>query len=145
MRNGKSTPPWLPVGFVSALLATVLVAVTSVGASLFLVTAREVATRTYYGFPLPWLVEQEPNQAVATLCPGTVYEFSIVSLAFDLAIWFAASFIIVNRLYRRGTKPRPPEPRCSHCGYSLIGLVTGRCPECGTRFDAERQHGDEHA
>ncbi len=26
---------------------------------------------------------------------------------------------------------------CEQCGYSLIGLVEARCPECGTPFDAE--------
>ena len=27
---------------------------------------------------------------------------------------------------------------CPQCGYSLRGLASNRCPECGTRFDVER-------
>lgn len=26
---------------------------------------------------------------------------------------------------------------CGHCGYDLRGNQSGRCPECGTRFDSE--------
>ena len=28
----------------------------------------------------------------------------------------------------------PPPPTCEHCGYILIGNVSGTCPECGTDF-----------
>lgn len=27
------------------------------------------------------------------------------------------------------------EPRCTECDYLLIGNLSGRCPECGIRFD----------
>ena len=34
-------------------------------------------------------------------------------------------------------KPKTPDPdRCASCGYSLLGLPSDRCPECGARFDA---------
>lgn len=29
-------------------------------------------------------------------------------------------------------------PRCQHCGYLLIGLSSGRCPECGRVLEADR-------
>ena len=28
-------------------------------------------------------------------------------------------------------------PRCANCGYSLIGLTSNRCPECGGEFGGE--------
>jgi hypothetical protein len=30
-------------------------------------------------------------------------------------------------------------PRCRQCGYLLIGLSSGRCPECGTAIEHSRQ------
>ncbi len=42
---------------------------------------------------------------------------------------------IVGRITRR----REPEPhKCAGCGYDLRGsLESGRCPECGSAFDAD--------
>ena len=39
-------------------------------------------------------------------------------------------------LSRRG---KGNEDCCEKCGYSLYGLRTPRCPECGTSFDPRRQ------
>jgi hypothetical protein len=36
-------------------------------------------------------------------------------------------------------------PQCSNCGYSLIGLTSNRCPECGQTFPEELVTGDEPA
>lgn len=30
------------------------------------------------------------------------------------------------------------DPRCHHCGYSLVGLDGSRCPECGNENPGER-------
>jgi len=32
-------------------------------------------------------------------------------------------------------KTAAPDRHCPMCGYNLRGLVTSRCPECGSRFD----------
>jgi len=39
-------------------------------------------------------------------------------------------------------------PACRKCGYPLDGLLTHRCPECGTSFGADGApagHGDDSA
>ncbi len=56
--------------------------------------------------------------------------------------WIAACFLAWNlpllvlpvRMLIRHCLRRPDkafEPLCSRCGYSLIGIPSGRCPECG--------------
>ena len=32
-------------------------------------------------------------------------------------------------------RPRVNSPRCPKCDYSLIGNVSGRCPECGRKIE----------
>lgn len=39
----------------------------------------------------------------------------------------------------RGRRSYGPQ-ECSHCGYSLRGLVSNRCPECGTPFVGKNDH-----
>ncbi len=38
-------------------------------------------------------------------------------------------------------RPEPPCLTCLACGYSLIGNVSGRCPECGTEVGSEPARG----
>jgi len=42
---------------------------------------------------------------------------------------------VLFRLVRRRTVSRTPA--CKRCGYCLMGLPAGRCPECGTPFETE--------
>ena len=37
-------------------------------------------------------------------------------------------------------KPTAQPPQCQKCGYSLRGLTTPRCPECGKAFDPADSH-----
>src|SRR3972149_11881418 len=37
---------------------------------------------------------------------------------------------------RRRYRPIYGEDQCKRCGYLLHGLTSGRCPECGTRFNS---------
>jgi len=43
------------------------------------------------------------------------------------------------RFWQRPLKPADPW-RCRRCGYSLYGLTTPRCPECGTAFHRSNLH-----
>lgn len=40
------------------------------------------------------------------------------------------------RLRRRELLIRLQTSLCQECSYSLAGLTSGRCPECGTTFDS---------
>jgi len=48
-----------------------------------------------------------------------------------VAAYPIVKFVIVPFSRRR----RRLAVRCTNCGYSLIGNVTGRCPECGRHID----------
>lgn len=59
---------------------------------------------------------------------------SLLAMGLVLAIWTPV-FVLLERavvLERCGL-------RCMSCGYNLHGLVTPRCPECGTELDAEQR------
>ncbi len=46
--------------------------------------------------------------------------------------------VVIAKGTQRFCHPRNPDPtRCRKCGYLLQGLPEPRCPECGTRFDAD--------
>jgi hypothetical protein len=47
------------------------------------------------------------------------------SIVFLLIFMGALAAPLVRRTHRRRTN------RCVHCGYSLVGNISGRCPECG--------------
>jgi len=50
-------------------------------------------------------------------------------------IWlFAATRVVRGWMYRPVNGPI-----CASCGYSLAGLRSGSCPECGAHFTAEGQ------
>lgn len=58
----------------------------------------------------------------------------LLAMGLVLAIWTPV-FLLLERavvLERCGL-------RCKSCGYDLHGLVTPRCPECGTELDAEQR------
>jgi len=38
--------------------------------------------------------------------------------------------------WRDRARKAPPDNLCLHCGYSLIGNVSGICPECGERVSS---------
>jgi hypothetical protein len=47
---------------------------------------------------------------------------------------FGCALVQYRYLYYRRIQSRFP-PSCSQCGYSLRGLTTRRCPECGHPYD----------
>jgi hypothetical protein len=63
-----------------------------------------------------------------------------------LQIWFCwwlamaiacGGIMIGSMLWRRWRASHVDPPRCPGCGYSLIGLPSLRCPECGRAFTLE--------
>jgi hypothetical protein len=53
----------------------------------------------------------------------------VVDWLFTIATW------LINLAAAR-PRTRPPRDVCATCGYSLIGNVSGICPECGTKIRA---------
>jgi len=39
----------------------------------------------------------------------------------------------------RAKRAASKEPRCTECGYLLVGNTSGRCPECGMRVSRENR------
>lgn len=56
---------------------------------------------------------------------GTTIPLLPISLVFLLIFMGALAAPLLRRKHRRRTN------RCVHCGYSLVGNISGRCPECG--------------
>ncbi len=57
--------------------------------------------------------------------------FLILQLVLEWHLWGGSS----NRLGRsRSREQRRRDKQCEHCGYSLKGLPTSRCPECGQYY-----------
>lgn len=71
----------------------------------------------------------------ATIVRWIVY--ALICIA-PIVILLRALMACIQRLYRwvRLRFFSPDLNRCRGCGYLLFGLAEARCPECGTRFDA---------
>lgn len=54
-----------------------------------------------------------------------------------LGVLFAG--LPVYYIWNHFVKPRPTGPSCDHCGYSLAGLTSHRCPECGEPVDPPKR------
>jgi hypothetical protein len=50
-----------------------------------------------------------------------------------IPLWYLVAITAMPSvaLWRRSGRRRANVGHCSHCGYSLVGLVGDRCPECG--------------
>jgi hypothetical protein len=57
-------------------------------------------------------------------------DFAIVCVAAAVGLLIlAVGYVVWDTARRRGRSPR-----CSKCGYMLVGLTERRCPECGEPF-----------
>ncbi len=70
-----------------------------------------------------WPIRRTP----ASRAPGSrVIEFRV-------PVWFLAPTLAIGGAAGlRRFRPKPPPGLCTNCGYSLAGLPTSVCPECGT-------------
>lgn len=50
-----------------------------------------------------------------------------------IAVGLGVRLVIGMLRWRDRARKNLSIDRCLHCGYSLIGNVSGTCPECGTR------------
>jgi len=83
------------------------------------------------------LIRKRPWLIGVFVVPGTILGGTLIGLLFTTSIatlsvivWYITSTLVIGRTsdvhsYGRG--------RCRHCGYSLAGLTSDVCPECGTR------------
>lgn len=103
--------------FVSFRMALALTLAGSVGLTL----TSPLTWRLYYGYWSPVPVEWLP-------------------LGF-LALWLVLSALSLTVVgVRRRTWPVIEEGCCQKCGYSLYGLTSKRCPECGTAIAIVSRH-----
>jgi hypothetical protein len=82
--------------------------------------------------------------AVASSADGTISSIEEdllieVAVVFCLFAVAACLPLLVAVFLRRRYWPAYPRGHCRHCGYSLRGLESRRCPECGTPFSEEEE------
>lgn len=74
---------------------------------------------------------------IGALAPGSI-QFTYLVITRSIALGITLPLMAVLLWYWRPVQAGrahialdPEEPVCGTCGYSLIGNVSGRCPECG--------------
>ena len=90
------------------------------------------------GLPFGWLIVIEPSPEMKSVGATGRFQVKIPVLALDLCLWSLLVFAVLSVIVAyRNRRQRDPS-RCSRCDYSLVGLETARCPECGTPFNPDR-------
>ena len=96
----------------------------------------------YCGFLIGTRARGTPHLATLLFAPTPTAWFPWVlwssgRLEFAVPFWLISIFGLVcaSAAWRRMMRPRPG--CCSQCGYSLAGLESELCPECGTASQAE--------
>lgn len=69
--------------------------------------------------------------------PGACVGFVFLPLVCIVAgyLGYAIRYLIAGPVDPQPFAPEDDEPHCNKCGYSLRGLVSRACPECGTSID----------
>ncbi len=81
----------------------------------------------------PYLHQQARGRWIWALSPWMVLFLPLLGLS----IWYARRMgrLLERRLRRTIRRGR----QCFHCGYSLVGIPSRRCPECGSTATIARE------
>lgn len=109
----------------------------------YLETPGRLGRQLTFGLDLPWRVRLFPDKPLnghARFCQAAYQpvEYCIPALAIQLPIlpMLLASFAwaaVPSMIARLRDRHRRRHGCCVHCGYSLFGIRSGACPECGER------------
>lgn len=97
-------------------------------------------------FPHPrtWVLPVATLVFLGGITPVLIYLGPAMMASIQLAVvisgfgYSVALLPILRRLIRDDFAKAVPAWTCRTCGYTLIGLDRGECPECGTSFDPEK-------
>jgi hypothetical protein len=167
-RNPYGSPQQRTQGssrFELAHAAVILLISILLGAIAFTVTANMVsAYRVTFPFllatipgvvagavfsPLTYVfLQHRPLQPAAWTLIGVVTTAGAITALFNpwlslvvMLVAFVATGLLIHAFFPNRPVPRDPT-RCATCDYSLTGLTTNMCPECGKHIDncsAERE------
>jgi hypothetical protein len=92
------------------------------------------------GPPLPWWVPPAGGAVglFSTMIPGTATRVVGLGLLVPGAVWTGTR--LSQYLYYRYIAEESPWSICIRCSYSLTGLDSDVCPECGCSQEEERVH-----
>ncbi len=87
----------------------------------------------FYSPVIPWCVFVTVMYPVLVRSDGEWQDMAMVVAGMGPPILFGLLIAVIARSLTRN-KPGPLE--CSKCGYSLVGLTSDKCPECGQELCA---------
>ena len=119
-------------------LAVLFVCMALFGAVLALLRSLQTQRLRFLWVPVGTLIYFALAGAALMSLPatGTIGGPSVAVLG---GMFFSfATFFNVLSLARHDFAKSVPAWCCRSCGYTLLGLRTDKCPECGSAFDTER-------
>jgi hypothetical protein len=71
--------------------------------------------------------------------PRKIIDFPLAVIALNMLFYGGVGGCVGLLWAQRRTSNDMNGPVCDRCGYSLVGNVSGVCPECGTKVTEERK------